>query len=502
MTTRTVVVQLKTDTDATESLSVDTDLYFRTLSEFDSHFLKKLEKTPNCPKTFKGYEVALDKDSDWWIPVEEALVGSWLSKKAASSPSWFIRPVLRIPFRDPVAHEKLQTVADSVLEMRAYIEEEMDEIKQRAGEEIASLRGEVWALKLKLDSLEQAKKKAQASEDLDDIEESFPNGGGVAHSSPRSTSLPKIQLGSNGELKPELFSTFVQFRVPKGTKEADIPHHVASLIDSLDSVPVVYAITSSGSYEPCKYVSEERDQIYRNPMWTKFCIGIQDDEAEDATQTPSVPTLSYSNVIAQTAAEDTPNHSVTTYPKPWVPKGLLKTEENFPSMGKDDVDEICAKTEQMTFTEEFLASQVNTSKTNVWGIPPPVETSEPASSQELPKQTPETPSRAECGSPDSTQYSVASHATVEPTGSPKKQQTGDDYVFVANPEATSKSETTPKSDVESTEKRPDCNVCDKLLGNMYVHCTDCGSYNCCQDCFKAANESHPKEHTFELYIYE
>lgn len=330
---RKVILQLGSEPGTKESVSIEPELHFRTLGEFDSYFQNQFEK---CPTTFKGYEVAFTENCERWIPVEEAVIGNWLSLKAANSPKWFIRPVNQMHFmRDHVAHAKLETVADSVLQMRAYIEEEMDEIKLRAGEEIAALRGEVWALKLKLDSF---KKKSQASEDLDVIEESFPNG--LAHSSPKQAASPKLQLGSDGELKPELFSTFVQFRVPAGTNEASVPKHVSSCISCLSSAPVVYALTSSGSYEPCKYVSEEHDKIHREPAWESFCIGIHEDDEPTKAQSskPATPSGASSNAkgISSAAPGGSSKPSVVKHPKPWVPTPLVKTEENFPSFRQDD----------------------------------------------------------------------------------------------------------------------------------------------------------------------
>lgn len=503
---RKVILQPGSEPGAKESVSIEPELHFRTLAEFDNYFQSQFEK---CPTTFKGYEVAFTENCERWIPVEEAVIGNWLSLKAANSPKWFIRPVNQMHFmRDHVAHAKLETVADSVLQMRAYIEEEMDEIKLRAGEEIAALRGEVWALKLKLDSLEQTKKRSQASEDLDDIEESFPNGG-LAHSSPKQAASPKLQLGSDGELKPELFSTFVQFRVPAGSNEASIPKHVSSCISCLNSAPVVYALTSSGSYEPCKYVNEKHDKIHREPAWESFCIGIQEDGEPTTTRVakPAIPSgvSSNSNGSYAAAVGGSSKPSVVKHPKPWVPAPLVKTEENFPSFRQEDLDDICAKTEKMTFTEEFLATQAtpqtkkSSSRPNsqgAWGVPAPDETQASVLTQEKSTETTGKTAVTECGSPDSTQYSIASHATAG-AGSPKKTMTGDDYVFVAKPGPATKPETVSTA----AEIPPNCNSCNTVLDKTHVHCIECGTFNCCQECFKTTNQTHPKEHTFELYIY-
>ncbi|RDW28039.1 LOW QUALITY PROTEIN: hypothetical protein B0I72DRAFT_167691 [Yarrowia lipolytica] len=456
---RRVILQPGSDAGIKESVSIEPNLHFRTLAEFDSYFQELFEK---APQTFKGYEMALTEGSERWTPVDEAVIGNWLSLKAANSAKWYIRPTNQMNFiRDHVAHEKLETVTDSVAQMRAYLEEEIDEIKQRAGEEIAALRGEVWALKLKLDTLEQAK-KSQASEDLDVIEEGFSKG--LAHSSPKKTSTPKLQLGSDDELKPELFSTFVQFRVPTGTKKASIPKHVHSCIRSMDSVPVVYALTLSGTYEPCEYVSELRDKIYREPEWESFCIGIhEEDEPSIKIVTPASkgPTANRSYAAASGGSS---KPTVVKHPKPWIPKPLVKTEENFPSFRQDDLDDICVKTEKMTFSEEFLAAQgPPTRSTSSAGVP----SSEESLSSKLP-----TLLQLNIGH---SMYSVESHTTAGAT-SPKKHKTGDACT-------------------------PMRNSCDKLLDKTHVHCTDCETFTCCQECFKVANQTHPKEHTFELYIY-
>ncbi|KAG5367181.1 hypothetical protein CJU89_1634 [Yarrowia sp. B02] len=500
---RKVILQVGSTPGTKESVTVEPELHFRTLQEFDSHFQKLFE---NCPQTFKGYEVAFKEAEERWMPVEESLIGNWLSFNAANAPKWYIRPVNQVHFmRDHVAHSKLETVADSVLQMRAYIEEEMDEIKARAGKEIAAVRGEVWALKLKLDTLEQ---KKSGCEDLDVINESFPNDV-VAHSSPKKSLSPKLQLGSAGELNPELFSTIIQFRVAKGTKEASIPKHVISCIKSLNSVPVIYALLPSGAYEPCKYVSEQHDKISREPEWESFCIGIQGED-ELAAESPKLPTPTPNTSNSYAAAlSGSAKPSVVKHPKPWIPKPLVKTEENFPSFRKDEVDDICVKTEKLTFTEGFLAAQTTPTKSAcVWGVPS-VEDSQ-ASVQD-PQSAPE--SATECGSPNSTQYSVASHT------SPKRQRAGEDYVFVnkeakpeqsepkpeasqeATPAEAKDAETTPKEPVNGVES-PKCNSCDKVLEKTHVHCIECETFNCCQECFKTTNQTHTKEHTFELLIYK
>ncbi|CAG83973.1 hypothetical protein B0I72DRAFT_11045 [Yarrowia lipolytica] len=494
---RRVILQPGSDAGTKESVSIEPGLHFRTLAEFDSYFQELFEK---APQTFKGYEMALTEGSERWIPVDEAVVGNWLSLKAANSPKWYIRPTNQMnAIRDHVAHEKLETVADSVLQMRAYLEEEMDEIKQRASEEIAALRGDVWALKLKLDTLEQAN-KSQGSEDVDIIEEGFLKG-------PKKTASPKLQLGSAGKLKPELFSTLVQFRIPAGTKTTSIPKHVSSCIKSLDSVPVVYALTQSGIYEPCEYVSELRDKIHREPEWESFCIGIHEEDEpvkQNIKTATSVSTASTPNRSYAAASGGSFKPSVVKHPKPWIPKPLVKTEENFPSFRQDDLDNICAKTEQMTFSEEFLAAQETPttsspsarSKSCAWGIPAPEESLSPPSTRNNQPTENTSPTTTERDSPDSTRYPIESHTTAG-ASSPKKHKTGHAYVAVADPEPVTKPEVG-----SIPEGPPKCNSCDKLLDKTHVHCVDCETFNCCQECFKMANQAHPKEHTFELYIYQ
>lgn len=440
--------------DSSQSVEIESEIHFRTLDEFNGHFQKLFEK---CPESFKSYELAFSESAERWMPVEEYAIGNWLSLKTSTAPEWYIRPITQETMRDHVAHGKLETVVDSVHQMRAYIEEEMDEIKVKTEEEVAKLRGEIWALKLKLDSME---KESKATEDVDDIEEAFP----VSHSSPKK---------SNVHLKkPEQYATFIQFRVPAGSTEALIPKHVISCISHLNSAPVVYAVTS-GEYETCFYATAKHDKVYRRADQENFCIAISEADLQPAK--PKSPTT---------------KPKVVTYAKAWIPENLVKSEKNFPAFKKSEVDDVTEKVNKFTFSEEFLKSAnfsfsakspkqekqtpfsfgVGEQKRASFSDVGKTLAEEFAALQK--KSTEKGPVKETVESPDSTQYSMASHT------SPKK--------------AEYKAETpTPAK----------CNGCEKTLEKTQVHCVECGDFNCCQECFKTANSTHPKDHTFELYIY-